>query len=331
MCVIIYKIGVDDIMKKLISFVLALIIIASSLTVISSAAMKGDVNQDKTIDATDALLALFYSVGKPTEIADLTLADMNDDSRIDSTDALIILKISVGIDDPYEKFYAGKEYLIFGDSYTNTNPANGRLYNPWVPQFEDLMKPSKITNKGYSGTTWGFSYYTNSSHVPYGYELVQQAIDDKTVNPDVVLFLYGANDYESWYNRDIDKFLSYSDSELESMRGKETVAAMIWCLRAIKKNYPNADVFVCTAIPIMGTDFYLFCKDSTLKKRNKQIEIAQKLGVNVIDTYSCPLNNDDPAVYKMYYDYTTFHPNDTGARVIGRYIAGELKDYFINK
>lgn len=318
-------------MKKIFSLVLALIIIASSLTVISSAAMKGDVNQDKTIDSSDAMLALLYSVGKPTEIADLSLADMNDDSRIDSTDAFIILKISVGIEDPYEKYYAGKEYLLFGDSYTNTNPENGRLYKPWVPYFESAMKPSKIVNMGYSGVTWGFSYYTNNSHVPYGFDLVQKAIDDKTVNPDVIIVMYGANDFESWYKEDVDKLLKCSESELKALRSDNTVAAMIWCLKALKKNYPDADLFLCTPIPIMGTDFYLFCKDSTAKKRTAQLEIAEKLGVNVIDTYNCAINNDNPEIYEQYFDYYTFHPNETGAMIIGRYIASEIKDYYINK
>ncbi len=57
-----------------------------------------DVNLDKKVNSTDALLVLQHTVGKEIYISPdgLFNADTNGDTKINSTDALIILKISVG-------------------------------------------------------------------------------------------------------------------------------------------------------------------------------------------------------------------------------------------
>ncbi|MBO5420954.1 MAG: dockerin type I repeat-containing protein [Clostridia bacterium] len=59
---------------------------------------KGDVNSDKKINSTDALMVLQHSVKLITlTSAQITVADMNSDNKINSLDALVILQKSVGM------------------------------------------------------------------------------------------------------------------------------------------------------------------------------------------------------------------------------------------
>ncbi len=60
--------------------------------------VKGDVNSDKKVNSSDALLVLQHSVKLINLTADqVKTADMNSDSNINSLDALMILQTSVGI------------------------------------------------------------------------------------------------------------------------------------------------------------------------------------------------------------------------------------------
>jgi hypothetical protein len=67
--------------------------------VVKRPASKGDVNGDDIVNATDALRALQYAIGKTT-LTDTqkSKADMNGDGNIDAADSLDILKIAVGKD-----------------------------------------------------------------------------------------------------------------------------------------------------------------------------------------------------------------------------------------
>ncbi len=61
-------------------------------------AAKGDINSDKKVNSSDALLVLQHSVQLITLTAEqVKIADMNSDSNINSLDALMILQKSVGI------------------------------------------------------------------------------------------------------------------------------------------------------------------------------------------------------------------------------------------
>ncbi len=57
---------------------------------------QGDLNSDKKVNSTDALMIQQYAVGILTFSADqLKLADMNGDKKVNSTDALLILQSAV--------------------------------------------------------------------------------------------------------------------------------------------------------------------------------------------------------------------------------------------
>ena len=86
-------------MKRLISFALSLVMIATVLTMtpLASSPPYGDVDQDNKISAADALDVLKSVVGKLVlEDAVKEYADVDDNGKVDAADALDILKFVVG-------------------------------------------------------------------------------------------------------------------------------------------------------------------------------------------------------------------------------------------
>lgn len=86
--------------KKVLALAIA-VIVAISMATVSFARYKGDINNDGTVNSSDALIALQYAVGSITEIDKIT-ADMDNDGLINSNDALAILRTSVGSLDKVE-------------------------------------------------------------------------------------------------------------------------------------------------------------------------------------------------------------------------------------
>lgn len=89
--------------KKALSGILSLVVAASaavSLPISGSAKgiAYGDINGDSSVNSSDALAALTYSVGKRDFTSDEFLrADVNADKQVNSSDALEILRYSVGL------------------------------------------------------------------------------------------------------------------------------------------------------------------------------------------------------------------------------------------
>lgn len=86
--------------KKVLALAIA-VIVAISMATVSFARYKGDINNDGSVNSSDALIALQYAVGTITEI-DKSAADMDNDGHINSNDALAILRTSVGSLDKIE-------------------------------------------------------------------------------------------------------------------------------------------------------------------------------------------------------------------------------------
>lgn len=74
--------------------------------------LKGDINDDRAVNSSDALLVLKHAV-KSMELTGKALekADVNKDNSINASDALIILRIAVGIEDEDPK-PSGKEDIV---------------------------------------------------------------------------------------------------------------------------------------------------------------------------------------------------------------------------
>lgn len=81
-------------MKKIISAVLALSM-TFLMSVCAYARLVGDVNRNGSVNSSDALEVLRYSVGSIMEI-DILMADIDKNGEINSGDALRILQIAVG-------------------------------------------------------------------------------------------------------------------------------------------------------------------------------------------------------------------------------------------
>ncbi|MBQ7595086.1 MAG: dockerin type I repeat-containing protein [Clostridia bacterium] len=105
-------------MKKLFSAIAAVMLAASFCINTMAAVNYGDVNGDKKINSSDALMVLMHSTGASLLKGDYkTAADVSGDGKINSTDALLILNYSVG----YIKVFPaqdngnpGIEHDIFG-------------------------------------------------------------------------------------------------------------------------------------------------------------------------------------------------------------------------
>lgn len=321
-------------MKRFFALFLSIVLLFSALCLNSFAIHMGDVNKDGKVNSTDAIIILNYTTGKLSSFRNYDLADLNADGNINSADALSVLRISVGIlqpteYDPYYSLYASKKYLIIGDSYSNTDPNRGTVFSPWVNEFSKQVKASTVTNMSYSGSSWGFSFYTKSKNVPYGFDIVNDAISNKSINPDVLIFFLGANDYAIWYDENIDDVMAFSQSELnEKKYGLNSLSSMRVCIESAKKAYPDATIFLCTPIPIKTATFPPITPESTLIKREKQIQLAKKLGIEIIDTYSCKINSGN---VEKYVNVKNNHPNEAGAQVLAEFISEAVKNYYINK
>ena len=117
-------------MKKFVALALAVILILS-LSAVSFAKYKGDINSDGLVNSSDALAVLKYAVGIDKEI-NKAVADMNADEKINSSDALAILQVSVGIKEKeevsdesmselyYSKIVALKEKYPEGSTWKTT-------------------------------------------------------------------------------------------------------------------------------------------------------------------------------------------------------------------
>lgn len=57
---------------------------------------KGDVNGDGTVDLTDAIMIVYYSLDAPQTGFNKNLADVNDDGTVDLTDAILVVYQSLG-------------------------------------------------------------------------------------------------------------------------------------------------------------------------------------------------------------------------------------------
>lgn len=116
-------------MKKLLSLVLASVIICSSAIISASAFGRkaGDVNNDGNVNSTDALEILMISTGmKEKDNDSVEYGDIDGSGKLNSNDALMILQYSVGFEFPVQKVVidtkdktaaAGDSFSVSGKAY----------------------------------------------------------------------------------------------------------------------------------------------------------------------------------------------------------------------
>ncbi|MBQ6817979.1 MAG: hypothetical protein IJP35_00015 [Clostridia bacterium] len=139
-------------MRKAICILLTICLLMTTMVVswAEESPMWGDLNQNKEVDAGDALMVLKKVVGK-IELTDAVaaIADVSDNGEIDATDALMILQYVVGkitrfpadkivIDDTMTK----EEYYAAMDSMYHVNGAD--FADSSVTDYNDAAQVNKV-------------------------------------------------------------------------------------------------------------------------------------------------------------------------------------------
>ena len=106
-------------MKKILSIVMALVLIVLSLSCVAIAAvtMPGDVNGDGAVKATDARMILQVVAGlmDKSELKSPENADMNGDGSLKATDARMILQIVAGLNNNQSDSQKAQIAKLFND------------------------------------------------------------------------------------------------------------------------------------------------------------------------------------------------------------------------
>lgn len=158
-------------MKKIISFALALCLIATC-SVISFAAEKGDVDRSGTVTAADARVTLRYSVGlDELDEEQINLADYDENGSVSASDARCILRVSVGLsanspvdpeppvyEKPEEHIPSEKELKFYDTLYNVSHPLLGQTKPNYPDNFQkwccyytvkDVFRPA-LEKAGYT-------------------------------------------------------------------------------------------------------------------------------------------------------------------------------------
>lgn len=129
-------------MKKIISIVLALVLICSAFCVTAFASGRiGDVNGDDKLSAVDARMILQHVAGVKT-IEDTSNLDVSKDGKISAVDARIILQIVAGIIDPIKE----EQFKMFVDSFNGVkeNASSVTLVSVNVYESEEYVGPDEF-------------------------------------------------------------------------------------------------------------------------------------------------------------------------------------------
>ncbi len=126
-------------MKKLLSFVLAVIFVFSTLaalTVSSASYVIGDLDNDGSINGKDANILKRYISGAG-DIADLRCGDINKDGNVNGTDSNFLLRYIAGvyvIDQPKDEPEVPELSTVAIEEYVVVYPADGSVYELYAAE-----------------------------------------------------------------------------------------------------------------------------------------------------------------------------------------------------
>ena len=141
---------------------------------------------------------------------------------------------------------------------------------------------------------------------------------------DYVIIMGGTND---WAYSTIEDTLTY-DNGFDRTKFKGAVAYVI---TEVQAQCPNAKIIIATNIGGRGTGagvtqplpLVSAIGNTALDIRNAEIEVANMLNVDVIDTWSCGINGFN----RVTLIADTVHPTEDGTYMIGKYIADCMKKF----
>lgn len=253
--------------------------------------------------------------------------------------------------------WKGLKILTLGDSITAMSGANGWTY--WIKQY---LSADKVVNVSVAGSTWedkvaNQTYDGNPQPSTEGNVMgnqVQKVLNAKANGDadyqdfDVITFSFGTNDIidfsvqtkESVESQFITNYAqnNYTVVPLENVNRQTLAGAMRYGFQKLHEAYPNAVIFMCTPTQECYETF-----DSIYNKGDLINFIADRLGVETIDTRRCGIRNIYESQTTIDYDHPDqsgvapiqtdlldgIHTNENGAKKIAKYNARAIMKYFM--
>lgn len=136
--------------------------------------------------------------------------------------------------------------------------------------------------------------------------------------PDVFVFAMGTNDSKLGTAEEALKGKSLDEVDITTMAGGAR-----WAIQTIIERFPNCRVFVCTPIQTSTPGHNAM----NTKKIEILKEICRSLSVQVIDCYSeCGITEKLEDGHGHRYLRDGLHPDKEGQKLMGRYIAKEIRN-----
>lgn len=228
--------------------------------------------------------------------------------------------------------YKFKKGIIMGDSITARHDDRG-----WVQHFKKITEPINIINIAVPSATWcdkeGTIYdgdpvsagEDNNRNNVMGNQ-VQKIINNKYEEPDYIIMACGTNDniVDTITDEEIEKtFFQLGEKvPLENVDRKTFQGAIRYCVEKLREIYPNTDIFICTPIQRTHSDENLGNYTAIRKKSDNIRRIAERVGVQLIDSMKCGVYDMSGEPGQDLGDfYDGLHLNTTGAYKLGRYNA----------
>lgn len=253
--------------------------------------------------------------------------------------------------------WKGLKILTLGDSITAMGGVNGWTY--WIKQY---LIADKVVNVSVAGSTWqdkvaSQTYDGNPQPSTDGNVMgnqVQKVLNAKANGDadyqdfDVITFSFGTNDSvdfsvqtkESVESQFITNYAqnNFAVVPIDNVDRQTLAGAMRYGFQKLHEAYPNAVIFICTPTQECYETF-----DSIYKKGDFINYVADRLGVETIDTRRCGIRNIYESQTTIDYDHPEqsgaapiqtdlldgIHTNENGAKKIAKYNAREIMKYFM--
>lgn len=218
-----------------------------------------------------------------------------------------------------------KTIVIMGDSITmqNTIDGNGNLTKAntnWPDYAMPLLGDPTVYNLAQDGSPY---HDFNGSGTYQTFTKQYNLMVSKGWNPDIIILAFGTNDYQYTHTDDYATAMNiYSLSGLDKTNNYQCIRWAYWTLT---QNYPNALIIVGT--PVARADIGLFNW-----VREAIIQMGQTYELNIVDCMTeCGIirqYENGPGGAEGRYLADGLHPNTKGKKLLGRYWAYKIAQYF---
>lgn len=243
--------------------------------------------------------------------------------------------------------YHDKKVLFMGDSITELNVGE----RGWCKYFNEIINPSSFVNVAVSSARWCdysdtlydgnpvFCGEDNNHNNTMGNQIEKLLRGKDATNPnyqyvaeysdfDIILIAMGTNDDVAQEN--IESSFTDDNAIVPLERLDKTIfaSAFRYAIENLQFLYPDAKIFICT--PIQG------CMNirsySSIKAKGDYLKLlAARMSLEIIDTFECGICGLYEVENKNGRDLIDgLHPNENGAKKIGKYNAKSVIRKYIN-